>query len=60
MHQEQQRAVADARQTRPEAPVEALELVLILDLTLDLFLVHAERWIGEHVVELTVIALISR
>ena len=51
VQQEQQRAVADARQARPEAAVEALLLGLLADLLLDLLPLDAERRIGEHVVE---------
>ena len=54
VQQEEQRAVADARQAGAEAAVEALLLVLLADLLLDLLPLHAERRIGEHVVELLV------
>ena len=51
VQQEQQRAVADARQAGAEAAVEALLLGFLADLLLDLLPLHAERRIGEHVVE---------
>lgn len=52
MHQEQKRPVGHPRETRPEPPVEALLLVLGADRLLDLLPLHAERRIGQHVVEL--------
>ena len=51
MHQEEQRTVANPRQARAEAAVEALQLVLVFDGLLYLLPVHAERRVGEHVVE---------
>ncbi len=51
VQQEQQRAIADARQAGAEAAVEALLLGLLADLLLDLLPLHAEGRIGEHVVE---------
>ena len=51
VQQEQQRAVADARQAGAEAAVEALLLGFLADLLLDLLPLHAEGRIGEHVVE---------
>jgi hypothetical protein len=52
VQQEQQRAVADARQAGAEAAVEALLLVLLADFLLDLLPLHAEGRVGQHVVEL--------
>ena len=46
-----QRAVRHARQARPEAAVVALLLVLLADGLFDLLPLHAERRVGEHVVE---------
>src|SRR5208337_5210325 len=54
VHQEEEGAVRDPWQARSEAPVEALRLVLLADLFLDLLPLHAKRRIGEHVVELLV------
>ena len=60
MHQEQQRAVRYSRQTRPEATVVALEDILVLDLLLDLFPVHPEGRVGEHVIKLVGVELVLR
>ena len=54
MHQEEQGAVRHARQAGAEAAVEALLLVLLANLLLDLLPFDAEGRIGEHVVELLV------
>ena len=51
VHQKKERAIAHARQARTEAAVEALELVLVLDLALNLLPVHAEGRVREHVVK---------
>ena len=52
MQQEQHRAVAHPRQAGAEAAVEALQLMLLAHLALDLLPLHAEGRIGQHVVEL--------
>ncbi len=48
---EEERAVVDGRQARPEAPREAQLVVLVADGVLDLLPLDAEGLIGEHVVE---------
>lgn len=51
VHQEEQRAVADAGQTGAETPVEAVLLMFLFDFLLNLFPFDAEGGIGEHVVK---------
>ena len=51
MQQEEQRAIADARQAGTEAAVEALLLEFLADFGFDLLPFHAEGRIGKHVVE---------
>ncbi len=59
MQQEQQRAVRDPGQPRPEAAGVALEGMFVLDLLLDLLPVDAERRIGEHVIEMPAMELVA-
>jgi hypothetical protein len=49
--QEEERAIAHARQAGAEASVEALLLGLLPDFLLDLLPLHPERRIRQHVVE---------
>ena len=51
MLEEEERAVVDARRASAEAPAEAERVALLLDVALLLLPLHAERRIGEHVVE---------
>ena len=61
MQQEQQRTVRYARQAGAEAAVVALALVFLADVLFDLFPFHAERRIGQHVVEFLVrVAVIGK
>ena len=52
MHQEQQRTIADSRQTGTEATIEPFLLMLLRDRFLDLLPFDAKRRIGKHVVKL--------
>ena len=60
VQQEQQRAVRDAGQAGAEASVVALASVLLADFLLDLLPFHAERRIGQHVVEFPVRVAVVR
>ena len=51
MQEEEERSVADPRQSGTEASVESHLLVFLADDGLDLFPLHAKRRIGKHVVE---------
>ncbi len=58
MQEEEKRAVGDARQPGAEASLEAFEGVFIGDGAFDLFPIHAEGRVGEHVIELLAVELI--
>ena len=51
MQEKHQRPVGDTRQASTEPATLAQMLSLVLDLALDTLPFNAERWIGEHVVE---------
>jgi hypothetical protein len=59
VQQEQQRAVADARQAGAEAAVEAHLLGFLADFRLDLLPLDAEGRIGKHVVEVLAVQAVG-
>ncbi len=60
MLQEQERAVVDARQPGPEAPVEILGFGLFANLVLDLLPLHPKRRVGKQIVEAFGLVVIFR
>ena len=60
VHQEQQRAVGNTRQSRAKATVKTFLRMFVVNLALNLLPVHTKRWVREHVVELIQRQLVVR